>query len=68
MQGVRTLDQEKRKAIYVDVQNLIVSDMPGFVSHFLKGVGAINKRVKNLVPNAVNTNFNAHQWYVTDGK
>jgi peptide/nickel transport system substrate-binding protein len=68
MQGVRTLDLEKRKAIYADVQNLIVADMPGFVSHFLKGVGAINKRVRNLVPNAVNTNFNAHQWYVTDGK
>jgi peptide/nickel transport system substrate-binding protein len=67
-QGVRTLDLEKRKAIYVDMQNQIVADMPGFVSHFQKGVGAINKRVKNLVPNAVNTNFNAHQWYVTDGK
>ena len=34
MQGVRTLDVEKRKAIYVQAQNLIVADMPGFVSHF----------------------------------
>ncbi len=68
MQGIRTLDIEQRKAIYVQAQNLIVADVPGFVSHFVKGIGAVNKRVKNLVPNAVNTNFNAHQWYVTDGK
>lgn len=68
MQGIRTLDIEQRKAIYIQAQNLIVADVPGFVSHFVKGIGAVNKRVKNLVPNAVNTNFNAHQWYVTDGK
>lgn len=67
-QGAHTLDVEKRKQIYADVQNLIVADMPGFVSHFQKGLAAINKRVKNLIPNAVYTNFNAHQWYVTDGK
>ena len=66
--GIRTLDITQRKAIYADAQNAIVADMPEFVSHFLKGVGGVNKRVKNLVPNAVNTNFNAHQWYVTDGK
>jgi peptide/nickel transport system substrate-binding protein len=68
MQGIRTLDVEQRKAIYVQAQNLIVADVPGFVSHFVKGIGAVNKRVKNLIPNAINTNFNAHQWYVTDGK
>lgn len=68
MQGIRTLDIEKRKAIYVQAQNLIVADVPGFVSHFVKGIGGVNKRVKNLVPNAVNTNFNGYQWYVTDGK
>jgi len=66
--GIRTLDITQRKAIYAEAQNAIVADMPEFVSHFLKGVGGVNKRVKNLVPNAVSTNFNAHQWYVTDGK
>jgi len=68
MRGVRTLDINERKAIYVEAQNLIVADVPEFVSHFQKAVGGVNKRVKNLVPNAVSTNFNAHQWYVTDGK
>ncbi len=67
-QGSRTLDVEKRKAFYLEAQNLIVADMPVFITHFLKSIGAVNKRVKNLVPNAISTNFNAHQWYVTDGK
>ncbi len=68
MQGARTLDVEKRKQIYADMQNIIVADAPAFVSHFQKGLVAINKRVKNFIPNAVYPNFNAHQWYVTDGK
>ncbi|MCA1724897.1 MAG: ABC transporter substrate-binding protein [Thermomicrobia bacterium] len=66
--GLHTLDQEKRKAIYLDMQNAVLADAPAMVSDFPKGIVAVNKRVKNRIPNAVSTTFNAHQWYVTDGK
>ncbi len=66
--GLHTLDQEKRKAIYLDMQNAVIADAPALVSDFPKGIIAVNKRVKNRIPNAVSTTFNAHQWYVTDGK
>ncbi len=68
--GLRTLDQEKRKQIYVDMQNLVLADAPALVSDFPKGIYAVNKRVKNRIPNGVagSDRNNAHQWYVTDGK
>ncbi|MCA1670042.1 MAG: ABC transporter substrate-binding protein, partial [Thermomicrobia bacterium] len=66
--GLHTLDQEKRKQIYVDMQNLVLADAPAMVSDFPKGIIAVNKRAKNRIPNAVSTTFNAEQWYVTDGK
>ncbi len=69
-QGLQTLDQEKRKAIYVDMQNQVLADAPAMVSDFPKGIYGVNKRVKNRIPNGVagSDRNNAHQWYVTDGK
>ncbi len=69
-QGLRTLDQEKRRAIYVDMQNQVLADAPALVSDFPKGIIGVNKRVKNRIPNGVagSDRNNAHQWYVTDGK
>ncbi len=68
LQGLRTLDQEKRKQIYVDVQNLVLADAPAMITDFPKTLATVNKRVKNLIPNAVSIPLNAYQWYVTDGK
>ena len=67
-EGVRTLDQEKRKAIYVQAQNIIVDDAPALISDCQKGITGVNKRVKNRIPNAVSPTYAAHLWYVTDGK
>jgi peptide/nickel transport system substrate-binding protein len=67
-QGLHTLDQEKRKQIYTDMQNLVLADAPALVTDFPKSISTVNKRVKNLIPNAVNIPINANQWYVTDGK
>jgi peptide/nickel transport system substrate-binding protein len=70
LDGLHTLDQEKRKQIYIDMQNLVVADAPAMVSDFPKGIIAVNKRVKNRIPNGVagsDRNY-AHLWYVTDGK
>jgi peptide/nickel transport system substrate-binding protein len=68
--GLHTLDQEKRKQIYIDMQNQVIADAPALVSDFPKGIIAVNKRVKNRIPNGVagSDRNNAHQWYVTDGK
>jgi len=69
-QGLHVLDQDKRKQIYLDMQNRIIADAPALVSDFPQGLAAINKRVKNRIPNGVagSDRNNAHQWYVTDGK
>jgi len=69
-QGLHVLDQDKRKQIYLDMQNMVVADAPALVSDFPQGLAAINKRVKNRIPNGVagSDRNNAHQWYVTDGK
>jgi len=69
-QGLQTLDQEKRKQIYVDMQNQVLADAPALVSDFPKGIIGVNKRVKNRIPNGVagsDRNY-AYLWYVTDGK
>lgn len=69
-QGLKTLDQEKRKAIYVTMQNQVLADSPALVIDFPKGIYGVNKRVKNRIPNGVagSDRNNAYQWYVTDGK
>ncbi|MGI8854345.1 MAG: ABC transporter substrate-binding protein, partial [Thermomicrobiales bacterium] len=68
LQGIRTLDQDKRKQIYVDMQNIVLADAPALITDFPKRLAGVNKRVKNLIPNAVNVTIDAFQWYVTDGK
>ncbi|MFL5803941.1 MAG: ABC transporter substrate-binding protein [Roseiflexaceae bacterium] len=67
-QALHTLDKEKRKDLYVQVQNLILADAPALIIDFPKNLSGVNKRVKNLIPNAVNVPVNSYQWYVTDGK
>ncbi len=69
-QGLQTLDQEKRKQAYVDMQNQVLTDAPAMVSDFPKGIIGVNKRVMNRIPNGVagsDRNY-ANLWYVTDGK
>jgi len=70
--GLHTLDQEKRKQIYLDMQNIVVADAPALITDFPKIIYGVNKRVKNFVPSAVvttqNAYLNGYQWYVTDGK
>jgi len=69
-QATHTLDREKRIQLYVEMQNLIAADCPALPTDFAKTLTGINKRVKNYIPNAVFTAsaWDAHQWYVTDGK
>lgn len=69
-QATHTLDRDKRIQQYLDIQNLVAADCPALPTTFNKALTGVSKRVKNYVPNAVFTNsaWDAHQWYVTDGK
>jgi peptide/nickel transport system substrate-binding protein len=66
--GLSELDQAKRKQLYVDMQNVIMDELPNLIIDFPQGLQGVNKRVHNLKPNAVNTRWNAHTWWVDDGK
>jgi peptide/nickel transport system substrate-binding protein len=63
----KTLDQEQRKELYLQMQNLVLADAPALITDFPKTLAGVNNRVKNLIPNAVSITQNAHQWYVMDG-
>ncbi len=67
-QALKTLDRETRKQLYLEVQNIVLAEVPVFVTDFPKAVVGMSARVKNRIPNTVTTTFNAYQWYVTDGK
>ncbi len=66
--GLSELDQEKRKAAYTEMQNILGEDLPSHVLLFAQATAAVNKRVCNLFPNAINVWWNAHTHWVTDGK
>jgi peptide/nickel transport system substrate-binding protein len=67
-QGLSELDTDKRKAIYLDLQNIIMDEIPNGILDFPQSTVAVNKRCKNFFPNAINLRWNAHNWWVEDGK
>ncbi|HEX5505283.1 MAG TPA: ABC transporter substrate-binding protein, partial [Thermomicrobiales bacterium] len=66
--GLSELDQDKRKQYYIQMQNLLMEDLPSLVMDFPKSTNALNKRVHNMHPNAINLRWNAYTWWVADGK
>jgi peptide/nickel transport system substrate-binding protein len=67
-QGLAELDQEKRKQIYLEFQDIVTDEVPAVVLDFPQTTVALNKRVKNMFPGAINRTWNAHTWFVTDGR
>jgi peptide/nickel transport system substrate-binding protein len=63
-QGLTETDQNKRKQIYIQMQNIVMEDLPTAILDFPKSIAVVNKRVHNFFPNAVSWTFNAHQWWV----
>lgn len=67
--GLETSDPAERKAIYIELQNLLLSDLPGYVLHFDQRVTGVNARVQNYRPSAVGyywaTHYDAPTWTVT---
>ncbi|HEU5424996.1 MAG TPA: ABC transporter substrate-binding protein, partial [Nitrolancea sp.] len=62
--GLATTDQAKRKDIYTQLENIVMDDLPYVVTDFPKAAYGVNKRMHNYFPNAINSTFNAHQWWV----
>jgi peptide/nickel transport system substrate-binding protein len=67
-QGLTELDIAKRKALYVQMQNILMDELPNVVLAFPQQLAAVNKRVKNFFPNAVHFRWNIQNVWLTDGK
>ncbi|MFN8512265.1 MAG: ABC transporter substrate-binding protein [Chloroflexia bacterium] len=67
-QGLGELDPEKRKALYLDMQNIIADEVPNVILDFPQAPVLTNKRVKNWFPNAVSIRWASHLIWVEDGK
>ena len=70
-QGVQTLDRDKRKKIYAQIQEQLMQDLPAPLLTYPKGLWGVSKRVKNFHLGPWNRYAN-RPWfkdvYVTDGK
>ena len=66
--GLASSDIEERKAIYLEMQNILLADLPAAVLHFDQRVTGVNNRVKNYVPTAVGyyyaIHFDAPTWEI----
>ena len=63
-EALRTTDQEQRKELYTQMQNILMEDLPSAILDFPQALSVVNKRVHNLFPNDVDDRYNAHQWWV----
>jgi peptide/nickel transport system substrate-binding protein len=70
-QAVQTLDREKRKGLYQQIQQILMEDLPAPLVTYPKTVWGISKRVKNWNVGPWNTSA-PRPWfkdvYVTNGK
>jgi ABC-type transport system substrate-binding protein len=68
---LQTSDVAERTAIYVEMQNIIQTDLPALVLHFDQRVAGVNNRVQNYHPTAVGyywaVHYDAPTWEITEG-
>jgi peptide/nickel transport system substrate-binding protein len=65
-QALETTDQDERREIYTEMQNIVLDDLPSPILDFPQGIYGTNVRVHNLFPNAVSITINAHEWWVDE--
>ncbi len=51
--GLAATDIEERKGIYLEIENILLTDLPGAVLIFDQRVTGVNNRIQNYVPTAV---------------
>src|SRR5215831_8252293 len=70
-QAVKTLDRDKRKGLYQQIQDILMEDLPAPLVTFPRTNWGISKRVKNFNVGPWNT-YGPRPWFkdvfVTDGK
>ena len=59
-----TVDQEKRKGYYYEMQAILAEEVPAPILYFKDGTGCHNKRVHEVNINDFNIYYNAHEMWV----
>lgn len=60
----REFDPERRAALYLEMQELVLADLPLAILDFPRAVYAITDRAHNVFPGTVNMYFNAEDWWL----
>ncbi len=63
-QGVREFDQNKRKAIYGQIQQILTDDQPYIFLFVDKSYQGVNNRIGGIQPSPLGLEWNIEQWYV----
>lgn len=67
-EAVQTSDTSKRRDLYLKIQELMLEEAPAIILDYPQQVYALNRRLRNVIPNPVALHSTAHQWWVIDGK
>jgi peptide/nickel transport system substrate-binding protein len=62
--GLQIIDQEERKQNYFEMQRIVAEDVGSPILYFRNTTTCWNKRLHERDPNANNTTWNAHLWWV----
>jgi peptide/nickel transport system substrate-binding protein len=62
--GLQEPDREKRTAIYYEIQHILAEEVPAPILYYRNATACWNKRLHERDPNANNTTWNAHEWWV----
>ncbi|UCC64643.1 MAG: hypothetical protein JSV36_06250, partial [Anaerolineae bacterium] len=62
--GLQIIDQEERKQNYFEMQRIVAEDVASPILYFRNTTTCWNQRLHERDPNANNTTWNAHLWWV----
>lgn len=65
--GRRTFDQEKRKAIYFRIQELLAEEQPYTFLYVPEALPIVHSRVQGIEPSPLGITYNFDRWYVPQG-
>lgn len=66
-QGRRTFDQEKRKAIYFRLQEVLAEEQPYTFLYVPEALPIVHSRVHGIEPSPLGISYNFYRWYVPQG-
>lgn len=65
-EGIQETDPDIRREIYTEMHNVLLADLPVAFISFQQQIAAVNARVHNYYPNAVNEWFGNNKWWVDE--